>query len=136
MTSTPESEPQFLAAVHLIGRAGAHDFALRYSDDEDPIVWLCIATFLVDEHGTPAREGRETWEAAAGHNPLDAALRLAERLVDGGECAHCHRPTIFHADVDPLLGEGQAGALVDTAFCNYQWDPELATFRRACEGES
>lgn len=112
-------EPKLTAALDLIGRTGASSFQLRYSDDEQPVVWFCVA--LYDNIGK--------WETAAAPNPLAAALRLCERLIDGGVCTHCKRPAIFHADID------DEPTPLDPLFCAYEWDPELSTFRRSCEDD-
>jgi hypothetical protein len=67
-------------------------------------------------------------EAAAAIDPVTATLRLCAQVIDGGHCAHCHRLTIFIEDADDPGPLGRAG-------CVYQWDPELVTFRRSCEGD-
>jgi hypothetical protein len=119
MTTDPplpdEVGDRISAAVALIGRTGAQGFQLRYSDDETPTVWFAVAQYA---------DGRG--EAAAALDPLLAVLRLAERLLDGGTCTHCNRPTGFEPD---RLEQMPLSALV----CWYQYDPELRTFRRACE---
>jgi hypothetical protein len=107
-------EGRLLASMDLICRTGAAESQLRYSDDEQPCVWLAVAKY---------RDGR--WETAAGHEPVEAALRLAELLVDGGQCTHCKRPTALEA--------GDAATFLDKALCWYIYDPELKTFRRSCE---
>jgi hypothetical protein len=111
-------DPRFIAAVDLIGRTGAKSFAIRYTDDEPPVVWAAVA-----EYG----DGRA--EAAGALHPIVAVLRLAELLVDGGQCTHCGRPTGLDVDsIDTMP--------LDTLVCWYQFDPELATFRRGCEGDT
>lgn len=122
----PTDDPQLLALYDLLGRTGAREVQLRYSDDEQPVVWFAVATFR-----TPLIE---RWETAAGHDPVQALQRLAAEIIDGAECAHCGRPTIFNEAVEPILGNGLAGAVVDATTCVYGWDPELRTFRRGCEG--
>lgn len=124
-------DPKMVAAIDLLRRTGAADTQIRYSDDGDPTVWLAVVRHRVGTAGVPVATGYiNSWEAAAGHTPVEALLRLCERVIDGGHCAHCQRPTMFHADLDdaPLPG-------VDVLFCAYEWDPELATFRRGCEGD-
>ena len=114
---TPENEAKVLAGVHLIGRTGATNVQIRFSDEETPVVWMAVAIY---ESGA---------EADGGLDPVTALMRLCERLVDGGECKHCHKPTAFYEDlieVPTLLGQ---------TLCIYMWDPELKTFRRGCEGE-
>jgi hypothetical protein len=124
-------DPKLVAAVDLVGRTGAADVQIRYSDDEQPVVWFAVARFHTGPEGRPHRGTGEPdrWETAAGRDPTEAVLRLCERLVDGGQCQHCKKPAMFHADLDtnptPL----------DPLFCSYEWDPELETFRRSCEGD-
>jgi hypothetical protein len=113
----PELEQRMLAAVDLIGRTGAGSFQLRYSDDEEPVVWMAVA-----QHG-------EHYEAAASTHPVRAVLRLAELLIDGGMCTHCGRPAGLEPDdIDAMP--------LDALVCWYQYDPELHTFRRGCEGDA
>lgn len=129
----PFDSPRFLAGVKLIERTGARNFRIGYSPEEDgePVVWYATATWFW-RSGRPvadARGGAQVrHEAAAAMDATTAVMRLCEQIIDGGECMHCHRPTIFLADAD------DAGPL-DRMGCVYQWDPELATFRRSCEGD-
>jgi hypothetical protein len=111
-------DPRLIAAVDLIGRTGAKSFAIRYSDDEQPVVWSAVADY---------GDGRA--EAAGALHPLVAVLRLAELLIDGGTCTHCGRPTGVHTDRVP------ESMPLDQFVCWYQFDPELSTFRRGCEGD-
>lgn len=116
-----EDEKKLLAGVDMLGRTGIEAYSVRYQDDEPPTVWIAVAVYP-----------QGTWESASGHNPTEATLRLCERLVDGGECVHCRKLTAFDADhrVTPDLKASEAFA------CWYRWDPELATFRRSCEGQT
>jgi hypothetical protein len=122
----PENSPQFIAAVHLLGRCGASSFRVGYSDpdDGDPTVWYAMVTF------PPGAAGKAPAAAGGGMDPLDAVFHLCEQLIDGGECSHCHRTTAFVADLS------DTGILQMAGCCLYQFDPELATFRRSCEGET
>ncbi len=124
-------EPKMIAAVDLLRRTGAADTQIRYSDDEDPTVWFAVARYRTNPEGRPQASGPiNWWDTAAGRHRSEALLRLCERAIDGGQCQHCKRPAMFHADLDtnptPL----------DPLFCSYEWDPELATFRRGCEGDT
>jgi hypothetical protein len=123
---TPEDDPRFTAAVALLGRTGADTFQIRYCEEEDPTVWMAIAHW-------PAGETRDQrpahYEAAGGMTPWRALFRLCEATMDGGTCRHCHRPTVV--DDGPAIG---ALVALEEAFCAYRYDPELATFRRSCEG--
>lgn len=127
----PQVDARFMAAVDVVRRTGASEIQIRYQDDEQPTVWVaCAKHFQVG--GVPVVEGTPgaalAWEAAGGMSPYRAVYRLAESLIDGGYCAHCKR------------GSGIADELGDMplseAICWYQWDPELETFRRSCEGET
>jgi hypothetical protein len=115
--SDPE-DPKLLAVFDLIRRTGAKQIQIRYSDDEQPVVWFGVAVYD-DTH----------WETASAHEPLRAMLRLAEQLVDGGMCTHCKRPTGLEPDSLDTMP-------VNEMICWYQFDPELKTFRRGCEGDT
>jgi hypothetical protein len=110
-------DPRFLATVDLVRRTGAQQFQIRYSDDEQPIVWMAVAGY------------GEGWEAAGAMSPLMAVWRLAEALVDGAQCQHCYKPTGITNDwtgAMPLPG----------LICWYIYDPEVNTYRRSCEGDT
>lgn len=128
-------DPKLGAAIELLERTGAGSVDIRWSDEQEPIVWFVVATWFVNDANVPVRRDSEhvvgrRWDTAAGRGPVEALLRLLERVVDGGQCRHCRRPTIFHADLDtnptPL----------DPLFCSYEWDPELSVYRRSCEGST
>ena len=114
MTADATNDPRFIAAIDLLRRTGARRIQIRYSDDEQPVVWFLVASY-----------GGGRWDTAAGPNPLIAALRLCESLIDGGQCKHCNRPSGFDEDFDTMP--------LNDVVCWYQFDPELATFRRGCE---
>jgi hypothetical protein len=121
--------PQAMAGVDLIRRVGALQFQIRYSDDEQPAIWVAVAGFNLN-HGRPVpakQKGKLHWESASALDPTIAILRLCESLIDGGTCQHCQRPTGFTPDLDRMP--------LDELVCWYQFDPELATFRRGCEGD-
>ena len=123
-------DPRFIAAVDLVRRTGAQEFQVRYQDDEQPVVWVAVARHRkLDGVPVPAdAPGEDHWEAAGAIGPYLAVMRLAETLVDGGTCAHCARPAGVVDDPGPM-------PLADTV-CWYQYDPEMKTFRRSCEGET
>ena len=104
-------EDKLKASIDFIGRTGADSVQVRYSDDEEPTVWFVVAQF--DDRA----------EVDAALTPLRAALRLCERLADGGKCAHCGRPCGLEPD---MLWTMPLNELI----CWYQYDPELKTFRR------
>lgn len=108
-----DADPRFGPAVELLGRTGAAQFQIRYCDESPPTVWIAAARWGAN------------WETAAAMTPTRALFRLCDQVIDGGRCQHCGRPAGFTPDLDAM----PAGPLV----CWYQWDPELATFRRGCE---
>lgn len=105
------------AAVDFIRRTGASSFQLRYTDDEQPLVWIAVASF------------GERHEVDASIDPERAVLRLAERLTDGGRCKHCSRPSGLDPDSLDTMP-------MSDMVCWYQYDPELKRFRRGCEGDA
>jgi hypothetical protein len=86
-----EGSDLIAAIAGLIGHTGAEQFQVRYHDDEQPVVWVSVATYA---------DGRA--EADAALTPDQAAWRLAERLVDGGRCTLCSRPTALVENEDDL----------------------------------
>lgn len=110
-------DDRFLATIDMIKRTGASSFQIRYSDDEIPTVWFAVAGYE-ENH----------WESAGAMDPLTAAFRLLETLVDGGCCSHCGQPTGVTEDWE---GRMPMGGLI----CWYRYDPELKKFRRSCEGD-
>jgi len=108
-------DAKLTAAIDFIGRTqGARQVQIRYSDDEQPVVWFVVA--LYDGGG---------WEADAAPEPVRAALRLCERLADGGRCTHCGRPT----GLDPDTLETMP---LNELICWYQMDPGTKRFTRGC----
>jgi hypothetical protein len=128
VTNSPE-DPRFVALVDVIRRSGAAEFQIRYDDEQDPIVWVAVVGHKM-HNGRPRTVGKVNhYEAAGAMSPLAACYRLAEILFDGGECAHCHRPTGIS---DDWTAEMPHAAHI----CWYIYDPENETFRRSCEGET
>lgn len=115
----PPLSQQGLAAIDLIQRTGAKSFQIRYSDDEEPVVWMAIAEFV---RSGSAPES-PTHEVAASLRPERAVMRLADQLVDGGICVRCG----LTAGVAHDLKAYPLGV------CWYQYDPELGKYRRSCE---
>lgn len=121
MPQKPQKQDKLLAAVQFIRRTGASQVQIRYSDDNEPTIWFVVAVYL-----KTGPIGIEKIEVDASTNPEHAALRLCERLADGGICGHCGRTTGF----EPI----QLWRMpFDDVICWYQYDPELRTFRRGCE---
>lgn len=114
------NDPRIPALIEMLGRTGAGEFQLRFSDDEEPVIWMAAARW------------HDHWEATAAITPYRAMFRLAESVMDGGMCTHCDRPTAIddRSERDPLMEASEV------MICWYRWDPELATFRRSCEGEA
>jgi len=126
----PSKDPRFGAALKLLERTGMREFRIGWSDEEDgpPIVFYALGTWRLNPQDKPiARGGQLSYEVGASIIPVEAVLRLCEQVIDGGECAHCHLPTIFVPDTDT--------AILDLMGCVYAWDPELEVFRRGCEGD-
>lgn len=117
--------PQFLAAVDMVRRTGAQSFELRYSDDQEPTVWMAIALYHRGKDGRPQAKGKvNAWDVGAGQDPYMAVCRLLDQLMDGGRCVHCNRPTGFSPDADNLpLGD---------FVCWYQYDPSTKKIVKGC----
>lgn len=123
MSPDPDFDDRGLAGVDLLRRTGALDFQIRFSDDLQPVVWVALASWR--------RPVGTVWASGSGFDPTAAVMALCEKSVDGGKCQHCGRPTAFLKSHDSTFN----GSL-RTIVCTYQWDPELKTFRRSCEGET
>jgi hypothetical protein len=137
MSEGPQFDsPKLVAGVKLIERTGARNIRIGYSDEADgvPVVWYATATWFV-RSGRPVADARggaqSRHEAAGAMNGITAVMRLCEQIIDGGMCLHCERPTIF----DDNPGDSPFDDLLEAMGCVYAWDPELATFRRGCEGD-
>lgn len=111
---------------------GMRSFRIGHSDEHEdgkPVIWHATATY---------RRQRETYfttnhEVDAALDPVQAVLRLCERLVDGGLCQHCGKGTVFLAETEDTFVESMTKVLDG---CLYAWDPEMKTFRRGCEGDA
>lgn len=129
MADVPDPmDPRLTAGIELVQRTGAKTFQLRYSDDEEPVVWIAVAGYATrGGHGRPVASGKVNAHACgAALDPVAAVMRLLDELVDGAQCTHCGRI----CGVDEDWGEMP----LDEYVCWYQFDPELKTFRRGCEG--
>jgi len=130
----PEVMGRYLALIDLIGRTGASDYRIEYTDPDNGVVmWIAIA-----QHHQ--RNGKPIPSAGAGATPLQATHVLAELLIDDGTCTHCGRATVledFCSKVGDRVGfTALVSGDVEVQFCWYQFDPELRTYRRSCEGET
>jgi len=120
-------DPRYRAAIELIERVGAREIQLRYDDVQHPIVWVCTAAFSIID-GKPAGRGKiNAYQAGGGLDPLEALFALCRMCLDRrGRCVHCDRNTMFDENFSPQP--------LESFYCWYQWDPEIKTFRRGCEG--
>lgn len=110
-------DPKVVAGFQLIERTGARSTSLRYSDDEEPVVWMAIAEY--------ERGGRSRYECAASVNPVEAVNRLCAQLINGGKCTHCNRTTVFERSTG-VLGN-------PSGVCWYRWHPATQRYRRDCD---
>lgn len=116
----PAKDPRLIAVVKFIGKTGAKNFQIRYSDDPEPLVWVADAEWP---------HGRLT---GSGLTPGEAAMALAQRASDpfrGGRCAHCGRPA-------GVTDEWEDDQPLAELICWFVYDPETVAFRRSCEGET
>lgn len=135
-SSFPIETQRYLAAlVDLIRRTGSHQFQLRHQDDEQPVVWMAVALYprksAIPDLGSAGKSlrHRHLAECAAGLDPIVAVYRLAEQLVDGGECVHCRRITMLWESWQTPMPKRMAGHDI----CYHVYDPELATFTMSCK---
>lgn len=130
MTDDGTLDPKFLAGLKVVERTGICEFQIRYHDDEQPMVWIAVAKYRVGPNGLPhPTSGRPHYKVGAGLHPVAAMMQLCEEAIDGGTCAHCHRPAAFDAGHDDTMNKAMTGEAV----CWVMWDPELEKFRRGCE---
>jgi hypothetical protein len=122
-------DPRFLAAIDLIRRTGARSFSIRYSDDEQPVLWMAVGEWRWEDGRPVAEGGQLRYETAAAMDPLTAVMRLLDQTMDGGTCVHCGKVTAVSDKWD-------LPTFMDDQLCWYVYDPELRTFRRSCEGEA
>lgn len=120
-------DPRYIAAIDLVRRNGAREIQLRYDDEQKPIVWVAVAGFSII-NGRPSDRGKiNAHQAGGGLDPLTAIFALCHACLDRrGVCVHCSRNTMFDETFEPQP--------LEDFYCWYQWDPEMKTFRRGCEG--
>lgn len=116
-----ELHDEFTAALaDLVGRTGASQLQVRESNEEDPTVFVAVAVYP---------DGR--FESDSGRLPIDAIWRVAERLVDGGQCTHCRKATGL------LEPEGDLSAksmrFLGEVLCWYTYDPVAKRYRMGCQ---
>lgn len=113
-------DPKFIAGIDLLRRGGAQTVRIGWDDEEpETVVWFAVGTF---------KGGKE---AAGALDPVEAVMRLCERIIDGSLCIHCGSRAIF----DPNPMDTDIDRLLNDMGCVYAWDPELRVFRRGCEGD-
>ena len=121
----PEAEQlKLTACVELLRRTGTREVQIRYQDDEQPVVWMVVARWQTEKGRPVASGGKPLWECAAAMSPIEAAFRLCEIALDGGQCQKCHRPTGVTLD-DVLMP-------LDKVVCWWQYDAERGAFKRGC----
>jgi hypothetical protein len=129
----PMDDPRLPAACDVLRRTGARQVQIRYSDDEQPVVWLAVVGWYIGRDGRPvaaARDARRpglTYETAAAMEPLTAVFRLCDQVVDGGTCTHCGRHTGFSPNPEAMP--------LDELICWWIWDPEVDKFVQGCQLE-
>lgn len=132
MDQTFADDPRFGAAITMLRSTGMLTFQIRYSDADEPVVWMCVGEWNLSEDGRPVNhteEGKKTYVVACGLHPFAALMRLCDEVVDGGTCNHCHKPT-------GITTEWQHTMPMANDICWYQYDPETKTFRRGCSGDN
>lgn len=114
------------ALADLARRGGAARWTIHHTEEGDgPVVWVAVAEMRKGY-------GREPIITGSGIDPYRAAHDLAERILDGGQCAHCLRVIVVEEHDAPV---GGPALLPESVTCPYAYDPELKTYRRGCEGE-
>jgi hypothetical protein len=131
----PDVEDLIVAATGLVGRTGAMSFQIRYCDEDQPVVWMAIAEFegtptyseKVPEADTSYVRELNKYQVAAGMSPMAAVFNLLEKLIDGGRCNWCKRPTGI-----AYPGEDESMPLEATV-CWYKYNRKAKEFKRGCE---
>jgi hypothetical protein len=124
----PEMDPRMVAGIKLIERTGARQVQIRYSDDEQPVVWMAVGRWSVGEDGVPvASGGREHYEVMAATDPAKAVMRLADQMIDGGLCPNCHQVTTVVHD--------ERGWPLDHVTCAWTYSAERHAYVRGCDGK-
>lgn len=134
LDTLPDEAQEFLTAlVDLLGRTGMSAFQLRYSDDDEPTVWMAVATYptpdaipVVGGAGKSLRT-RYLSETAAALDPVVAVYRLAQLLIDGGRCVHCERTTVLWGSYEQPPSEPRLAE-----FCYHIFNPTTASFDLGC----
>jgi hypothetical protein len=108
-----------MAAIDLIGRTGAKWMQIRFSEDEEPVVWIAVAGYTERGVDGPMQVG-------AGLDAESAYMALCGALIDGGQCKHCGHRTAFADGPERGLSLGNV--------CRTEWDPEKKKYTQSCGG--
>jgi hypothetical protein len=115
MEAMKPDDPRFIGGVELLRRTGMTEFQLRFDEEQDPVVWNALAKFTGDRY-----------VVGSALAPDRALFDLCERVIDGGKCVHCGRPSVFTPPGDePIPG-------LTRSLCLYQWSDDKQVFDRAC----
>ena len=71
MKGLDPADPRVTAAIDVISRTGVREFQLRYHDDEEPVIWIAVGTWLWGRR----RSGIEG-PVATGGQPRSAPMRV------------------------------------------------------------
>lgn len=128
------TERFIVATADAIGRSGASQMQLRYSDDEQPVVWFAVATWSAEMLEKLKPSGRDDSssghsEAMAAMTPVDALFRLLEKIIDGGTCTHCGQLTAL---VDPTE-QNVTNLTRGIPACWWRYSPSLGKWQTGCE---
>ncbi len=116
---TTEAEAAMVACIDVVARSGATDVEFGHLEDDVPIEqarWWATATYrgkklTIDEQ----------------RDPIDALMRLAERVCNNGTCTGCQRSV--------LLLTGQPGLwIASKPRCLWQLDITGKQWVRGCDG--
>lgn len=121
----PMDEALLVAHAELVGRAGASDLTIGFSEAE-PATWWATATLTAfveqDSHEVLVTDGVQLVAVEGQKGPIEALRALAVKLIESGMCAHC-------------------GSTVTTDKDIAEWNPEKCHWRivnnawvRGCEG--
>lgn len=102
---------------------------IRFVDDPEPVIWCCVTTHYLDEAGMPTNDtnNRLVVEAAAGWTVGIALKRLAETLIDGGQCRHCGRRSALVNDVDDVP------TFMQQVACLVHWSEREQRYALTCQ---
>jgi hypothetical protein len=132
---TQEQLDAAMAAAKLIGHTGARSVEYGYQNDD--------AVGVADADWYASAQYRGTRVTVEHHiGPAEALEALAERLLIGGECQHCHGIiTLEDGGARAYVGQRMLDGTIMTLeraltspHCRYRRDGDR--WRRGCEGLS